>query len=111
MKLFKFITLSVIILLITRETTLNQFHSAALIYRLDRFQLSIYVFFRNVTETEILESIMCLNKEGGIKDISRELFVMCKYHVAYHLNELLNFCITPGVHPNIFKNCSKDTYL
>ena len=61
-------------------------------------------FFQNVTVTEILESIMCLNKKIGINDISRKFLVICKNHVAHHLKELLNFCITCGVYPNFFFN-------
>ena len=60
------------------------------------------MFFRNVMETEILESTMCLNKEGGINNITRKIFVMCENLVAYHQKELLNFCRTSGVHSNIF---------
>ena len=34
------------------------------------------MYFRDATETDIIESILHLNKEGGIKDISREfLFI------------------------------------
>ena len=46
---------------------------------------------------------MCLNKDGGINEISRILLVMCKNLVAHHRNEFLNFCITSGVYPNTFK--------
>ena len=43
------------------------------------------------------------NKEGGNSDVSRNFLVMCKSHVAYHLKELLNFCITFRAYPTHFK--------
>ena len=33
-------------------------------------------YFRNATETVIIEPIMCLNKEGGVNDISRKFLVI-----------------------------------
>ena len=51
------------------------------------------MYFRQATETEIVESIMQLNKEGGINDVSRKFLIMCKNHVSYYLKELPNFCI------------------
>ena len=44
-----------------------------------------FFFFRNATETDILRSMMCLTKEGGINDISRKFLVLCKSDVDYHL--------------------------
>ena len=46
---------------------------------------------------------MCLNKEGGINNISYKFLVLCKFHVAYHLNELLTFCLTSGIYLNFFE--------
>ena len=37
---------------------------------------------------------MCLNIEGGINDVSSNFLVMYKNHAAYHLIDLLNFCIS-----------------
>ena len=54
-------------------------------------------------ETENVESVMCLNKEGEVIDFSRKFFVVSNFHVAYHLEDFLSFCITSGVYPNIFK--------
>ena len=70
---------------------------------LETYILMMVYVFQNVIETEILECIMCLIKEGGINDISRKFLVMCKNHNAYHLNGLLNFCIASGVYSSIFK--------
>ena len=61
------------------------------------------MYFRQATETEIVESIMQLNKEGGINDVSRKFLNMCKNHVSYYLKELFNFCIDSLVFPNVFK--------
>ena len=36
------------------------------------------IYFRNATETDIIKSIMHLNKEGGFNDISRKFLVICK---------------------------------
>ena len=100
MILLKFVIPSVIVLLTTLETSSNQFHLAALTIRIREI---LTFFFRNVNKTEILESIMRLKEEGDINEISQKLLVMCKNHVAYHLKELLKFCITSGVYPNIFE--------
>ena len=53
--------------------------------------------------SEIVESIMQLNKEGGINDVSRKFLILCKNHVSYYLKELFNFCIDSLVFPNVFK--------
>ena len=63
----------------------------------------MFFFFRKGTETETLESIMSLNKEGDINDVYLKLLIMCKNHVAYHLKDILNVCVTSGVYPNIFE--------
>ena len=55
------------------------------------------MYFRYATVTEFIESIMQLNKEGGIND------VMCKNYVSFYLKELFNFGITLGVYTNVFK--------
>ena len=59
--------------------------------------------FCQATETEIVESVMQLNKEGGIYDVSRKFLIMCKNHVSYYLKEPFNFCIDSLVFPNVFK--------
>ena len=46
---------------------------------------------------------MCLNTEGGTSDVSLKSLVIWENHVVYYLKELLNFCITSGVYPNIFE--------
>ena len=51
------------------------------------------MYFRQATETEIIESILQLNKEGGINDVSTKFLIMCENHVSYYLKELPNFCI------------------
>ena len=43
------------------------------------------MYFRNATETDVIESIMRLNKEGGINDISRKFLVICKNYFSYYL--------------------------
>ena len=43
------------------------------------------MYFRHAIETEIVESIMQLNKEGGINDVSIKFVCMCKNHVSYYL--------------------------
>ena len=62
------------------------------------------MYFQNVPETDILESIKLLNKEGDINDVSRKILVMCKSYVSFNLREPLKFSITPGAYPNIFEN-------
>ena len=44
---------------------------------------------------------MCLNKVGGIKDVSHKFLVMCKSHVADHPMKRLHFCIYICAYPNI----------
>ena len=61
------------------------------------------MYFLQATETETVYSIMQLNKEGGINDISRKFLNICKNHVSYYLKELFNFCIVSLVFPNVFK--------
>ena len=41
--------------------------------------------FCQATETETVESIMQLTKEGGIDDVSRKVLIMCKDHVSYDI--------------------------
>ena len=69
------------------------------------------MYFRNAKETDVINSIMRLNKEGGINDVSHNFLVICKNYVSYYLKELLNFCITPGVYPNVFKNAQNTLIL
>ena len=40
------------------------------------------MYFQSATETDIIKSIMHLNKEGGINDISRKFLVICKNYVS-----------------------------
>ena len=61
------------------------------------------MYFRQATETEIIESFMQLIKEGGIDDVSRTFLIMYKNHASYYSKELLNFCIDPLVFANVFK--------
>ena len=59
----KLATLSVIILFITLETSSNPFHSVALTISIILFLMICQSFFPLVTETESLESPMCMNKK------------------------------------------------
>ena len=61
------------------------------------------MYFRNATETDIIKSIMRLNKEGCINDTSRKFLVIWKSYVSYYLEELIHFFITSGVYPYVFK--------
>ena len=65
------------------------------------------IFFRHVTETETVESIMCHIREGGINDVSLKLLHMCQNHVAYHLKVLLNFFYDLGCLSKHFINILK----
>ena len=58
--------------------------------------------FRNATGTDIIESIMQLDKEVCINDVSGKFLVICKNCVSYYMKELLNLCVTSGVYPNVF---------
>ena len=42
-------------------------------------------YFQNATETDIIDSIMSLDKEGGINDISCKFLVIGKSYVSYYL--------------------------
>ena len=61
--LLKLKTFSVIILFITLETSSNPFHSVALTISIILFLMICQSFFPLVTETESLESPMCMNKK------------------------------------------------
>ena len=61
------------------------------------------LYFRQASETEIVESIMQLNKGGGINDVSRKFLIMCKNHASNYLKELFNFCIDSLVFQMILK--------
>ena len=60
------------------------------------------MYFQNATETNTIKSIMRLNKEGGINDISRKFLVIWRNYF-YYLKELFNLCFKSGVYPNFFK--------
>ena len=61
------------------------------------------IYFRNATDTDLIESIIRLNKEGSINDISRKILVVCKNYVSYYLRKkLFNFSIISGVYLDIF---------
>ena len=60
-------------------------------------------YFRQATETEIVEFVMQLNKEGGNNYVSRKFFIMCKNRVTFYLKQIFIFCICPCLFPNIFK--------
>ena len=51
------------------------------------------MYLQNATETDIIESITHLNKEGGINDVSRIFLVMCKNYISCYLKQLFNPCI------------------
>ena len=86
-------TLSAIILLITQKNiyksiSVNKYHYLEQIGINDRS-----TNFCQAAETETVESIMHLNKEGGISHVSRNFIIICENLVSYYLKELLNFCI------------------
>ena len=56
------------------------------------------------TETDILESIIHLNKEGGINDVFRKYLLMCKNCVSSYIKEIFNFCIALGLYHFVFKS-------
>ena len=83
-----------------KKTSLNQSRSATPIIIIINVRL---MYFCQATETGSVESIMQLNKEDGIKDVSRKFLIMCKNNVSYYLKELFNFCIDSFVFPIFFK--------
>ena len=83
-----------------KKTFMNRFLSANHLDRIDINDRPKY--FRHATETEIFESIVQLDKEGGINYVSRKFLIMCEIHVSYYLKELFNFCIDSLVFPKVF---------
>ena len=63
----------------------------------------IAMYFRHVSETDIIESLMHLNKVGGINYVSRKFLVIYKSYVSYYLKDWFNFSCTSGAFPNALR--------
>jgi len=61
------------------------------------------MFFNPTTTTEVIKSIMSLNKEGGLKDVSRKFLLLCNLPLSHYLMDLFNLCISIGTYPDVFK--------